>query len=139
MIELLIGNIASGKSTYAKLRVQEGWFCVSDDAIINMLLADQYHMYKREYEQLITKLMHVVTRRLVSAEKNIVIDSAWNIALVQRLEYKVLFPETKVLETEFPREAPEVHARRRVEHDPRGGTYETWLEVAQRMDFLYKN
>lgn len=137
MLELLVGNIASGKSTYAKKRVQEGWFCVSDDAIINMLLADQYSLYSRKHEQLVADLLLQCAEKVVAENYLLVVDSAWLVSKRYRQRFREAFSNLVVEEIWFLREAPEVHAARRVEHDPRGGTYEMWLEVAKRLDSLY--
>jgi predicted kinase len=40
-------------------------------------------------------------------------------------------PRTTVVAVAFPVEAPEVHARRRFEADPRGRSHEEWYMVAQ--------
>lgn len=130
MVDLLIGNIASGKSTYARQRVREGWFVVNGDAIMNMLLADQYR-----YQNLVVCLMQLKAKFLVEAHEDVVIDSSWNVAAEARIMWQQLFPN--LVEIVFPREAPEVHAKRRMEHDPRGGTYDMWLEVAQCIDSMY--
>lgn len=138
MIELLIGNIASGKSTYATQRAEEGWLVVSDDAIIAMLLADRYSLYSRmNHESVVKGCVFSLVNCLVDAHLDVVVDSAWLVMYSFREHFFVRYADTKIRPIEFLREAPEVHARRRMEHDSRGGTYEMWLEVARRIDSWY--
>lgn len=136
MIELLIGNIASGKSTYANKRAQEGWVVVNDDAIITMLFGD-YARYKRSYERVIKNAMLNLAAVLVDSCFSVVVDSSWLVSRAFRLEWYKQITDIEMYDVAFSREAPEIHAKRRFEHDPRGGTYEMWLEVAKRIDSLY--
>ena len=44
-IQVLCGMIASGKSTYANNAARSGTICINDDAIVNMLHANNYDLY----------------------------------------------------------------------------------------------
>ena len=131
-LEILIGNIASGKSTYAKKRAAEGWLVVCDDDIILMLLGHRYQLYKTSMRGLVLQLMQDVTRCLILADCDVVVDSTWNADYPVYEYWKTRFTD-EVLTKVFPREASEVHAARRMLHDSRGISYHEWLEVAQRI------
>ena len=48
MIKLLVGCIASGKSTYCRNAAKAGTIIINDDDIVNMLHGGQYGLYDKK-------------------------------------------------------------------------------------------
>ena len=51
-LEVLVGPIASGKSTYCIERAREGAMVINDDAIVNSLHANQYDKWNKKLKPL---------------------------------------------------------------------------------------
>jgi predicted kinase len=127
--------VGSGKSTYARRRADEGAIVISHDDLTQMLHARyRYEQVLRDqYRAAEEKLAHV----FLSAGRDVVIDRTH----LTRESRKRWVDFTKwpnfahdrvpvIAAVTFPIEAPEVHARRRVECDARGRSYDDWLRVA---------
>ena len=70
---MLIGNIGSGKSTYAKKLAKEGYIVISRDALRYMIGAGEYvfnHYYERVISQWTKELVEIAMENKV----NIVLD-----------------------------------------------------------------
>ena len=72
-IEILVGPPASGKSTYAKMLVEEqGFFRVNKDDLRRMLYGKQF---VQEYEAIVEMVQRSVIYRLIHSWKSVVIDN----------------------------------------------------------------
>lgn len=133
-LQLLIGMIASSKSTYCKAAARHCYLIINDDAIVNMLHADQYTFYDKELKPLYKNIENHIIGQAVLAEKNVIIDRGLNISKAARQRYIALARSFDITceAVVFKKEQPEVHAKRRYEHDNRGHDYEYWLKVAER-------
>ena len=131
-IEILIGMIGSGKSTYARKRADEGALIISHDDLTQMLhgryryeqgLRDTYRLMEEDIAHIaITNGKDVVVDRChLTAESR----DRW-VCFASRF-----LPRVLAVAVVFPIEDPEVHARRRFEADPRGRSYLEWLRVAR--------
>lgn len=131
MIELLIGMIASGKSTYAKKRASEGALIVNDDSFTMALHANQYQLYSESLKPLYKDLELTTILDGHMLGRDIIIDRP-NFSIETRKRYISLASmlDTKAVGVIFPVEAPEVHAKRRFASDSRGGSLEKWCAVA---------
>lgn len=139
MIELLIGNIASGKSTYCLKRAKEGALIVNDDSIVNALHCDQYDLYSEELKPLYKSLENQIVLLGVCLKKDIVIDRGLNLKPKSRRRFVGMGHslDVPVCAVVFEFNKPEIHASRRIAHDNRGYSYDYWLKVATRLDSGY--
>jgi len=51
-IQILVGMIASGKSTYSKHAARLGFIVVNDDAIVNAVHGEDYTLYDKKLKLL---------------------------------------------------------------------------------------
>lgn len=140
MIYLLCGMIASGKSTLArKLAKDKNALIINDDDIVTMLHGD-YTSYDEQLKPLYKSIENHILTAAILAGRNVIIDRGVNIKRSSRQRWielaKSLDQEITALET--TKSTPEVHAKRRFEHDKRGHTYEYWLKVAEYHNSVYQ-
>jgi predicted kinase len=132
MIYILIGPIASGKSTFAKKKAKEGALIINDDSIVNALHANEYTLYNKDLKILYKQLEMVIITTGVALGRDIVIDRPCHSRSTRQryteIARSIDHPVTAVLFSDF---GPEMHARRRSESDARGYDYEYWLRVAK--------
>lgn len=140
MIEILIGNIASGKSTYAKERAKEGAIIVNDDAIVTALHAGEYNLYSKDLKPLYKAIENQIIMTAVVMGHDVIVDRGLNITWEarQRLVGLGRSLDQEVVATLFVFEDPRIHASRRVKSDSRGYSYNYWLDVAERMQKDYQ-
>lgn len=130
---LLVGPIASGKSTYAEARAREGALTVCDDALVLAVHGGVYALYNEMDKPLYTALETAIITHARSTATDVVIDRGGR-TKAQRTRFATLgralgFEVDAVL---FEWYVPWVHAERRFTHDPRGLTLEKWEDVAIR-------
>lgn len=141
-IELLVGMIASGKSTYARRRADEGALVVCHDDLTAMLHAR--YRYEPEKRALYRRLEEAIAFEALAGARHldggcdVVIDrthltreSRERWLSFARWPRFAEWATPEIIAVAFPIEAPEVHARRRFECDGRGRPYEEWLAVAR--------
>lgn len=132
-IQVLVGMIASGKSTYAKNAARKGHLCMNDDAIVNLLHADDYTLYNKSLKVLYKTIENQIIGTTLAMGRAILIDRGLNCSPQGRQRWIALARSFDV-DCEaivFPYDGIETHARRRAEHDSRGHPYEYWLKVAK--------
>jgi len=139
-IEVLVGMIASGKSTYSAKRAQEGAIVINDDSIVTAVHGGVYTLYSKELKPLYKSIEDHILHIAIAMGKDVIIDRGLNLARQSRVRWIAL---AKSLEAEpiailFPIESPEVHAKRRTEHDSRGTSYERWLVNARHHLSVYQ-
>ena len=133
VIEVLVGPIASGKSTYSEGRAYEGAIIVNDDSIVKALHAGEYTLYNTKLKPLYKLIETQIIYSSISLGKEVVIDRT-NLSRETRKRYISI---AKSLDTEvnaiiFSDHGPEHHAKQRFRSDGRGYSYEAWLEVAKK-------
>ncbi len=133
-IVLLVGNIASGKSTEAKKLAAQGYVVVSSDAITMGLHAGDYSAYRTEHQDMYQEIHLATARAALRRGLSVVVDKL-NATKESRQRWVDLAREldAEISAVILPQEAPEVHAQRRMESDPRGLAYEDWLRVAREV------
>jgi len=139
-LTLLVGNIASFKSTYCKQIIAEknNILVVNDDSIVNSLHID-YTKYDKKLKPLYKQIENTIIVMGAMAGYDIIIDRP-NLTRATRKRYLglayslELFSEILV----FPQESVEIHASRRYTNDSRGYSYEAWLSVAVRNANMYE-
>ena len=139
MIELLVGNIASGKSTWSKKRAKDGAIILNDDAIVMAVHGGNYRLYDRNLKDLYKGLEDVAIHLALAKGRDVVIDRPC-MSRMTRLHYVSIAKrlDVPIVAVTFDRATPAEHARRRFESDSRGTDYEKWLEVATHMDKIYQ-
>lgn len=137
MIEVLVGMIASGKSTWAARRANEGWVVLNDDAIVSAVHGGDYTLYSKELKFLYKSIEDHILHTAVAMGRNVVVDRGLDIRATSRRRWIALAKslDVPINAVIFKKEAPEVHARRRSDSDSRGHDYNYWLkEVAEVHD-----
>jgi hypothetical protein len=139
-IEVLIGMIASNKSTYARKRADAGALLVCHDTLTESLHGR--YRYEQGLRECYRRMEGSLARVALDAGRDVIVDRThltresrkrW---LDCARDYDSLNtfdgrgPTTPVVAVAFPIELPEVHAQRRFACDPRGRSYEEWLAVA---------
>lgn len=137
-LEVLIGPICSGKSTYAKRRAKEGAIIVCHDDLTEMIHGE--YRYEKELRSEYRACEESIARTFLESGKDVIIDrthltresrSRW--IDFAKHEYQMFHPadHPEVIAVVFPIDLPPVSAMRRFEHDARGRPYEEWLRVAR--------
>jgi predicted kinase len=129
-LEILVGMIASGKSTYARQRADDGAIVICHDDLTAMVHAS--YRYEQEKRDLYREMEEAIVRVALEAELDVVIDrthltreSRWRWISFAREE------QVRIEAVVFAVESAAVHARRRCYSDPRGRAFEEWLRVAE--------
>lgn len=132
-IQVLVGMIASGKSTYAKNAARAGFLCVNDDAVVNMLHADDYTLYNKSLKPLYKTLENQAIGTILAMGRNVVVDRGLNVSIQGRQRWLALAKSYDVPceAVVFSNDGPQVHAERRQASDSRGYPFEYWDRVAK--------
>lgn len=138
-IQILCGPIASGKSTYAKFAAKNNVICVNDDAIVNMLHANDYTLYDESLKPLYKSIENHIIATAITMNKSVLIDRALNGTIQGRQRFIAL---AKSFDCDcdivvFENSGSKIHAERRANSDSRGHSLEYWLKVAERHNALY--
>ena len=139
-IQVLVGTIASGKSTYAKKQARDGWIIINDDALVNAVHGDQYGLYQRELKPLYKGLELCILHTAIAMGRDVLVDKGLNLTRNARQRWVAVarsldVPIDCVL---FPFSSAEVHAARRVASDHRGHSLEYWQKVAEHHISVYE-
>lgn len=139
-IYVLIGMIASGKSTYCRNAAKNNQLIMNDDALVNLLHADDYTLYNKELKILYKSLENNIVSFGLCMGKSVVIDRGLNVSIQGRQRWVALARSFDVPceAIVLPLSNPETHAKRRYESDPRGHTYDYWFNVANKHYEAYR-
>ena len=134
VLELLVGSIASGKSSWTRNRARAGFVTINSDSLVESMQGGDYR-WDHQVPHLRFDLAHLIQMSASLARRHVVVDNT-NGSPAQRSLFVSTGREQgmKIRAVIFPREAPQIHARRRHDSDNRGCTYEYWLEVATNLD-----
>jgi predicted kinase len=133
-VQILVGMIASGKSTYCRWAAKQGAIIVNDDAVVNAVHANHYELYDKSLKVLYKSTEnHLVTMGLALG-KTVVVDCARNLNPKTRKRWIALAQifDTPCIAIVFPSEIPSIHASRRMQSDSRGYSFEYWRQVAEK-------
>lgn len=138
-IHVLVGMIASGKSTYCKTAAKNGAVIMNDDAIVNLVHADDYTLYDKKLKILYKSVENHIIALAIALNKLVVIDRGLNVSVNGRRRWVALANSFDVPceAISFPNEGPEIHAERRAKGDNRGHDYAYWLKVANAHNSVY--
>jgi len=133
MLVILVGTIASGKSTYAKEKAQEGFLVLNDDSIVTMLHGGNYNLYEKKLKPIYKSIENSIVSSVLSAGRDIIIDRGVNITRKSRKRWIGIASAFDVESHAivFPFKELEVHVEQRMK-DPRGLSYEEWMEAVRR-------
>ena len=138
-IQVLVGMIASGKSTYARLAAQQGMLCINDDAIVNMLHGDDYTLYDKQLKVLYKSIENHIIGTGLAMGKSVLIDRGLNVSKKGRQRW-ISLAKSFDIQCEaivFANEGPQIHAQRRFNSDSRSHSFDYWLKVAEAHNSLY--
>lgn len=139
-VEILVGPIASGKSTYARQRAQDGAIVVNDDAIVLAVHGGDYSLYDPQLKPLYKAVEIAIATTALAMGRDVVIDRGCNMTIESRRRWvglahsfdavaeAVIFPFTDSL----------TNAQRRMAHDSRGITGEDWMRVYHEQEQEYQ-
>lgn len=132
MIEILIGNIASGKSTYCSKRAAEGAIVLNDDSIVNGIHGDQYELYDKGLKPLYKAVENQIVTSALTLGRDVIVDRGLNLIPKSRRRFIGLGHsfDVEVAAVVFSFEDPQTHADRRAAHDLRNHSPDYWLKVA---------
>lgn len=131
--------IASGKSTYSSNAAKEGWLVINDDAIVNMVHADDYTLYDKGLKLLYKNVEHAILFTGLSLGRNVLVDRGVGISLAGRKRYLALAAalDTEIECVTIASEGAETHALRRFQTDNRGHSLDYWLKVAKYHESIW--
>lgn len=138
-LEILVGPLASGKSTYCNQAAEKGDVIVNDDSIVNSIHAGNYKLYDESLKPLYKTTENTIIQVALALGRRVVIDRP-NHSVAMRQRYIGLgrsFDATVAI-IMFDREEPIVHAKRRVASDSRGHDLDYWLMVAKKHEGQYE-
>lgn len=137
-IHVLIGMIASGKSTYCQSAAKAGILSMNDDAIVQLLHGSDYSLYDKNLKILYKSIETSIVSLCLCQGKIVAIDRGVNISVASRKRWIAIAHSYDVPceAIVFPKDTPEVHAARRAK-DGRGHDYDYWLWVATRHNSSY--
>lgn len=129
MIQLLVGMIASGKTTFARSRAKEGALIISHDDLTEMLHGE--YRYEQGLKLHYLAMMRDIALQACLAKRDVVIDRTHLTYASRRfwVEMATIW-DVPIDAVVFPFVVPEMHASRRFESDSRGRSFEEWLHVA---------
>jgi hypothetical protein len=137
-LELLVGMVASGKSTYARKRADEGALVIAHDGLCQMLHGGAYR-YEQGLRECYRAMEEALADRALRSGREVVIDRThltresrkrWLEFMAHYTGFGLVF-EVDIVAVTFPILSPITHAERRFVSDPRGRPYEDWLKVAE--------
>jgi predicted kinase len=132
-LQILVGMIASGKSTYCRNAARSGAIIVNDDSIVNAVHANDYTLYDKDLKVLYKSTENHLIAVAIGMGRTVVIDRGLNLSLTGRKRWLALAGsfDVPVEAVEFRIESPKIHASRRVRSDPRGHDFAYWTRVAE--------
>jgi predicted kinase len=131
-VSVLVGMIASGKSTFAAQKARQGAICLNDDAIVNLLHGGDYTLYDEGLKALYKSVENHVLAVGLALGRDVVVDRGLSISRAARARWVAL---ARALDVPcevvvFQNEGPAVHAERRFRSDARGHPLSYWQRVA---------
>ena len=138
-LEILIGTIASGKSTYCTKRAEQGAIIVNDDAIVTALHGGNYKLYNKNLKPLYKAVELSIMMHSLIGGLDVVIDRP-NLTRASRAKYlaPAVAMEFQVGFVVFPFKEPKVHAIRRCTDNTRGYDFAYWRRVAEHQIGQYE-
>lgn len=139
VVKILVGPIASGKSTWCKMAADDGFIFVNDDAIVQAVHAGDYTAYDESLKPVYKSIENQILQVSLAMGRSVVIDRP-NCTLESRKRYISLAKsiDARTMAIVFPVESFYTHAFRRYQHDSRGLSLEHWERVAREQVESYQ-
>jgi predicted kinase len=131
-IQVLVGMIASGKTSYAHEAAKKGIICVNDDAIYNMIHANNYNLYNKDCKILYKSIENHIISQALCMGKTVLVDRGLNVSKRGRQRYIALAKsfDVNIEAITFENEGYEIHGERRFNSESRGLSRSVWLNCA---------
>lgn len=131
-IQVLVGMIASGKSTYCSNAAKAGVVIVNDDAIVNLVHSNDYTLYDKKLKILYKSIENNIISLGLCMGRIVLIDRGLNVSQTGRRRWLALAQSYDVPceAIVFPFDGPLTHAQRRFDSDDRGHSLGYWQDVA---------
>lgn len=138
-IYLLVGNIASGKSTFVKQQLDKepDTLIVNDDLIVKAVHGNDYTLYNTKFKKLYKEIEYRIIQEAILQKVDLIIDRPCNKAKTRKRytefirSFYLRKPTINFINFEF--EGSFQHAIRRYKTDARGYSIEDWVGVADRI------
>jgi predicted kinase len=130
MIELLVGMIASGKSTYARKRARSNAMVVCHDDLTEMLHSE--YTYNKAFRQFYRDCEEALVKEILANNLDAIIDRTHltHESRLRWIDFAGVY-QVPIVAVVFPFQTIEKHADRRFKSDNRGRSYAEWENVAQ--------
>jgi len=138
-IIILVGNIASGKSTLTRKYAAEGYLIINDDAIVSALHGGDGGAYEKTLKPLYKAVEDCIFSHGAALGRSIVIDRP-NMSISNRRRYIGMAKsrDMSVRAVVMPMQDVLTHATRRYNTDNRGLTLTAWTKAAMRIANSYE-
>lgn len=130
---ILVGMIASGKSSICAQKAQEGALIINDDAIVSAVHGGNYRLYNKALKPLYKTIEQTLLATGLAMGRTVIVDRPC-FKRMTRLRYVSLAKsfDAPITCYTFVKEHESIHAERRYHSDPRGYGMDYWMEVATR-------
>jgi predicted kinase len=138
-VQILIGNIASGKSTWSASRAKEDFLIVSSDLISSAVHGGVYTKWSEDCRDLYNEIESTIAWTALELGRSVVIDKT-NVTKRAREKWINMSRSfgARCEAILFPFCHPDKHAHARFNSDSRGVTFERWKQVANDFDNSYQ-
>jgi len=138
-LQILVGPIACGKSTYSRAKAEEGFVIVNDDDLVTAIHGGNYKLYSKELKPVYKAAENAIVQSALTLGKSVIIDRP-NHQSATRARYISLAKslDKRTVVVLWPRKSPEIHARRRFYSDHRGHNIQWWTKVCEIHEDFYE-
>jgi predicted kinase len=139
-VQVLIGTVAAGKSTYSKDCAALGSIIINDDAIVQAVHGGSYVLYRKELKPLYKAVENQILTSAITLKRAVVVDRGTNLTRNSRMRWIGLEKslDVPVIGITFPFESKNTHAARRVASDSRGWDFDYWHNVVHKHFEMYE-
>lgn len=137
-IQILIGNIGSGKTTYCKQKAKEGYLIISKDDVRYSIGAGKY-IFNPNLEHAIDCSIKTKIFWMGFEDVNLIIDETnMDIETRQWYIHNAKLRDAKIIGVVFPKISKNESVKRRLSSNHGNTSKETWEEVWERKNEIYE-
>ena len=135
---ILVGNIGSGKSIYAKKYQRKGYVIIARDQL-RYAIGNGEYVFNYDYEDIIWKTEHYMFRKFINLGANIIIDEV-GITKLMRKRYISYAKKNKYKITviEMPRFCMKKAVKRRLKNPHGQPDCKLWEQVWTKFEGMYE-
>jgi predicted kinase len=132
MVELLVGPVGSGKSTYSREKAKDGAIIINDDDIVKLIHGGEYGLYEKKLKPLYKLIENQILTTAMLMDRHVIVDRP-NFSRDTRSRYISLAKsfDVPISCALWEWTTSEDSAGQRFYNDSRGYSYEYWLNVAK--------